>query len=43
MQQMARRPFMDFTMGHGHPAVKGRKSAAFARHMLAVPPMVNHY
>jgi hypothetical protein len=30
-------------MGHGHVAVKSRKSAAFASQMLAVPLMVNHY
>ena len=33
---------MRVTMGHGRLSVKGRKSAAFAAQILAVPPKVNH-
>jgi hypothetical protein len=43
MQQMARKPFMDFTMIQRDVAVKSRKSAVFTAQIVPPCLMVNHY
>jgi hypothetical protein len=43
MQQMARKPFMGFTMIQAGVAVKGRKTAVFAAQMHPPCREVNHY